>query len=238
MALTATFLRIWLARLKFKWLHFPKHRISLTCVSLRISTVCSMSASLREFFLPELSFCFFWASSPLVCCSLELLLGVSDLLSPLLGVMGAWLVLLGTFLIVSSWGLRRNLNWRGLSSAAEVAGSVRGFLRGLSLVLVSITDSVCFLFAGFETSYVRWSHCMNFKSSNIIISWLQNFRYKSIFWTKAETLSRKLLISGATSLMQQYLAHTLTYRVILSACSLRAINFFLRSCQWEKILLS
>lgn len=219
-----------------------KRCISLTCVSLRISTVCSMSASLRESFLPEHSFRFFWASSSLVCCSWKLLLGLSDLLSPLLGVMGGRLVLLGTFLIVSIgfcvWGLRRNLDWRGLSSAAEAAGSVRGFLWGLSLMLVSITDSVCFLFAGFETSCVRRSHCMNFKSSNIIISWLQNFGYKSIFWTKAETLSRKLRMSGATSLMQQYLVHTMTHRVILSACSLHAINFFLRFCQWEKILLS
>lgn len=132
----------------------------ITCVLLQLLIVSWTSSFLwsslaLSCFLLTASFCLTWAPAPLVCGWFEHLLGVSALLDPFGGsVDGSFLLrgLILTSVLVRSF--RWRLSLRGLASTAEVGGSNRSFLRGVSLMLVSVSDAVFFLLIGVVTSWI------------------------------------------------------------------------------------
>lgn len=100
--------------------------------------------------LLRFSFC----SASLTCLTLALLLGVSALVSALLGVEGPWFGFWGLILLwVPVSGLRRRLDLRGLLSAGDSGRSARSFLRGVRLMKASAAASTCFLLGGADTSW-------------------------------------------------------------------------------------
>lgn len=136
------------------------------------------------------SFCPTWVFSSLLCCTFELLLGVSAFVCVLVGIERVLLVLRGLIRIgVSFWCFRRRLDLRGLLSTGDVVGSERNFLRGISLMLASATAPVCFLLEGEETSCRRQGRLKSFGLLQMLVVWLESAKLKQQQYEKSHFCS-------------------------------------------------